>query len=180
MKVIFLSDIHGSHYYLDKVHKLVNFSNVDCIVLLGDLLYHGPRNPLPKGYDCMAVAELLNQFSDKIIAVRGNCDSEVDQMVLNFDITKDYVIKNINNMNFFITHGHLFSIDDIEKMKDVEVFVHGHYHEPVIEKKENFYIINPNSVSLAKVGKNSFGYMDGGKFCIIDTDGSVVMETDFL
>lgn len=174
MKVLFLSDIHGSLSSLEAVNELYLFESFDKIVLLGDLLYHGPRNPIPLGYDCMGVANYLNKFKDKIIAVRGNCDSEVDQMVLEFDVTKDYVEMELNGKSFFITHGHLFDKDNLPNIDKEIVFIHGHYHVPIIENINNFTILNPSSITLPKKGLKSFGILDGDEFKIININNEIV------
>lgn len=179
MKILFMSDIHGSYDAIETINKLISFEELDKIVLLGDLLYHGPRNPLPKGYDCMAVANCLNKHKNKIIAVRGNCDSEVDQMVLEFDIMKDYLEVDLNGLKFFITHGHLFDQSSLPNKK-FDVFIHGHYHIPVIEDYDNKFIINPSSIALPKEGERSFGILEDTVFSIIDLEGNVVRTKDLI
>ena len=111
MKWMIISDIHGSLDDLKKVIDIFGEEKMDRMILLGDLLYHGPRNPLPKGYQPKEVAILLNQYKDKIIAVRGNCDAEVDQMVLDFPMRADYSELYIDGHHFFMTHGHLYDED---------------------------------------------------------------------
>lgn len=177
MRVLFLSDIHGSFKFLSDVDALYSFNSFDKIILLGDLLYHGPRNPLPEGYDCMETAMLLNKYSHNILAVRGNCDSEVDQMVLDFNITSDFIEIALNGFDFFITHGHLYDSDSLPN-RNFDVFVHGHYHVPMLEKKELHTIINPSSVSLPKQGERSFGVLEGSIFKIINCYDEVVLEKD--
>ena len=108
MKLFIISDIHGSLYYLKKVMEIFGKENYDKLVILGDELYHGPRNPLPKDYSPKEVIEILNKYKDKIIAVRGNCDSEVDQMVLSYPIMSDYSMIYLGNKRVFLTHGHIY------------------------------------------------------------------------
>ena len=107
MKFLVASDIHGDKFWCQKIIDKFNEEKADKLVLLGDLLYHGPRNNLPEHYEPKKVIEMLNNIADKIIAVRGNCDTEVDQMVLNFPITSDYNILDLNGIRFFQTHGHI-------------------------------------------------------------------------
>ena len=113
MKIFFVSDIHGSLYYLKEAMKLYEEEKANYIVLLGDVLYHGPRNPLPKDYNPEAVANLLNEHKDKIIAVRGNCDSEMDQILIKYPMMSDYSIILYNNRRIFLTHGHIYKMRKI-------------------------------------------------------------------
>lgn len=148
MKLLFASDIHGSYYYTKLLIEHFEEENADKLILLGDILYHGPRNPLTKEYNPAKVADILNEYKDKIICVRGNCDSEVDQMVLQFPISADYNQFVIDGYSFFITHGHLFD-ESILTASDKNIFVFGHIHLPVLEKK-HVYLLNPGSISLPK------------------------------
>ncbi len=166
MKVMFISDIHGSYYYAKKAIEIFEEQQFDQLVILGDVLYHGPRNPLTKEYDCMKVAELLNQYASKIIAVRGNCDSEVDQMVLDFDVTKSYVEKTYNGIQFFFTHGHLYNEELLPDIEKGTVLMYGHFHVPLAKKENDIYICNPSSISLPKEGTNSYGVLEGTIFTI--------------
>lgn len=144
MKVIIASDIHGSLKYTKKLDELIQKEKPDKIILLGDLLYHGARNSLPEEYSTMEVTNILNKYADIIIAVRGNCDSEVDNTVTNFDISKDYKEIELDNNKIIITHGHLNSwLLDI--IKDKLVF-QGHTH---VYNLEGQYI-NPGSVGLPR------------------------------
>ncbi len=147
MKLIIASDIHGSLRYTKKLEELINKENPDKVVLLGDLLYHGARNALPEEYSTIEVANILNKYSDKIIAVRGNCDSEVDNMVTNFDIMSDYKSLDVDGTNVYITHGHL--IDKYEHLFQDEYLITGHTHVYNLEGKH----LNPGSVGIPKVNK---------------------------
>ncbi len=147
MKLIIASDIHGSLRYTKKIEELINKENPDKIVLLGDLLYHGARNALPEEYSTIEVANILNKYSEKIVAVRGNCDSEVDNMVTNFDIMSDYKSLDVDGTNVYITHGHL--IDKYEHLFQDEYLISGHTHVYNLEGKH----LNPGSVGIPKVNK---------------------------
>lgn len=145
MKLIIASDIHGSLKYTNKLEELINKENPDTIILLGDLLYHGARNALPEEYSTMEVANILNKYSDKIVAVRGNCDSEVDNMVTNFDIMSDYKSIDIDGTLFYITHGHL--INKYDHLFQNNYLISGHTHIYNLEGKH----LNPGSVGIPKL-----------------------------
>lgn len=179
MKIIFISDIHGSYTYLKKAIAIFEKEQADRLVILGDVLYHGPRNPLPEGYDCIKVANLLNQYSDKIIAVRGNCDAEVDQMLLNFDSSQDYQILDVDGHHFFFTHGHIYDSENLPKLKPGDIFVHGHFHKPMAKKQGDIYILNPSSISLAKEGVNSYGIYENSVFTIKDFNNNEYKTIQF-
>ena len=118
MKIIVISDIHGSLFYMNKIKEIIDKSNVDKIVLLGDLYYHGPRNPLTQEYNPQQVANILNSYKDKILCVRGNCDAQVDEMISEFKFN-DNVKLDINGKRFFFTHGHKYNIDNLPDNIDV-------------------------------------------------------------
>lgn len=169
MKLFFISDIHGSLYYLEKVLKIYEEENADYLVILGDELYHGARNPLPEGYNPKGVTELLNKYMDKIIAVRGNCDSEVDEMVLDFPIMSTYSSILYDNKRLFLTHGHIYGEDNLPKLSSGDVLIYGHTHIPVAKKKDDIFIINPGSIALPKDGNpNSYGVLENNIFEIKD------------
>lgn len=147
MKLVIASDIHGSLKYTKKLEELINKINPDKIILLGDLLYHGARNDLPYEYSTMEVANILNKYSDRIIAVRGNCDSEVDNMVTNFNIMSDYKSIDIDGLTFYITHGHL--INKYETLFKDNYLISGHTHVYNLEGKR----LNPGSVGIPKINK---------------------------
>ncbi len=158
MKIFVASDIHGSLYYANEMISAFLREGADKLLLLGDLLYHGPRNPLTKDYNPAEVATLLNSYSDKILAVRGNCDSEVDQMILNFPILADYALLPIGKTTVFMTHGHLFNLENPPKIGKGDILLHGHTHVPVAIKTDSFTYLNPGSISLPKEDSNH-GYM---------------------
>lgn len=177
MKLFFISDIHGSVYYLNKALERFEKEQADYLVILGDLLYHGARNPLPKEYEPKKVIELLNSLSDRIISVRGNCDSEVDQMVLDFPIMADYSTIFYEGKRLFLTHGHIYNEGNMPKLKDGDVFIHGHTHIPKAEKLDNIFFINPGSITLPKENNpHTYGILEGDVFTIKELDGSVFKE----
>ena len=149
----------------------------DKLLILGDILYHGPRNDLPKGYAPKEVIEMLNAISDKILCVRGNCDTEVDQMVLNFPILADYAVLTYENCLIYATHGHNFNNDKLPPLKPEDILLHGHTHVPVCEKFATHTYINPGSVSIPKEG-SAHGYMtfEDGIFLWKNLQGEVYKE----
>lgn len=169
MKIAFISDVHGVPSTLEAALKNADELGAEKIALLGDLLYHGPRNGVPNFYDPVKVAELLNERASQIIAVRGNCDAEVDQMMLKFPIMADYQILEAGSETFFLTHGHLFNEWKLPPIGIGTVMVNGHTH--IAEKKTlpcGLKLFNPGSVSLPKGGTpRSFGFYDGSDYSIL-------------
>jgi len=171
MKYLVCSDIHGS---LSVVEKLVeNFEkfNCDMIILLGDIVYHGPRNPIPESYNPKKVVEKLNIFADKIMACRGNCDSEVDQMLLNFPIMSDMNLIYDNGIKIIASHGHIYSPEKLPPMKKGNIFLCGHTHiHEIYENKDGIIICNPGSPTLPKNNsKSGFVFLecfDNGEYKI--------------
>ncbi|MCM1546649.1 MAG: phosphodiesterase [Clostridiales bacterium] len=162
MKLFIASDIHGSAVWCKKMLEAFWHENADKLVLLGDILYHGPRNPLPDGYAPKEVFEMLNPLSDKILAVRGNCDSEVDQMVLAFNISSDYAEIFDGETKIALSHGHR----PVPPLGKGDVYITGHTHVPLnVTEKEGYLHLNPGSVSLPKEN-SAHGYIvyENGKF----------------
>lgn len=150
-KIIIASDIHGSAYWCRELLSAFQFEGADKLVLLGDLLYHGPRNDFPDEYSPRQVFDMLNVIKDKILCVRGNCDSEVDQMVLEFPIMADYALMDVNGKTLFLTHGHLFNADMPPLLKAGDLLLNGHFHTPYHREMEGGAIYaNCGSVSLPK------------------------------
>ncbi len=168
MKILFFSDIHGIAANLEKLYKHADTLKPDCMALLGDALYHGPRNGVPDQYDPNPVADLLNSRKDQIVAVRGNCDSEVDQMLLEFPIMADFTQIITENKRFFLTHGHIWNEARQPSVPAGTVIAHGHTHIPVNKQLENgLTIFNPGSISLPKNGHpKTFGFFDGSELTV--------------
>lgn len=175
MKWFIASDIHGSEYYTKQMIAAFEAEKADRILLLGDILYHGPRNDLPRDYAPKAVIDILNNYSDKILCVRGNCDTEVDQMVLDFPILADYAVICEGSCLIYATHGHKFNCDNLPPIKRNDILLHGHTHVPVYIKNDNYTYINPGSVSIPKENSHH-GYMTlcDGVFLWKDFDGNVI------
>ncbi len=183
MKYLIASDIHGSAPATRLLLERMEEERADRLVLLGDLLAHGPRNGLPHGYAPMEVAELLNSHKDAIVAVRGNCDAEVDQMVLEFPCMADYaVLEAVSGISFFLTHGHLWSPESLPPLAKESVFVSGHTHIKELERRNGAVILNPGSISLPKDGSASFALACEDMLSLRSLDGQVTKELslDFL
>ena len=163
MRILFLSDIHGVPSTLERALASADALGYDRIALLGDLLYHGPRNGVPSFYDPEKVAKILNGLKDKIVAVRGNCDAEVDQLLFDFPMMADYALMDAGSETFFLTHGHLWNEHRLPPVGLGTVLAHGHTHVPELKRLEcGLSIFNPGSISLPKGGSAcSFGYFDG-------------------
>ncbi|MDT3427209.1 putative phosphoesterase [Paenibacillus forsythiae] len=175
MKLMFISDIHGSLHWLKRALEKYAEEKPDGLVILGDFMYHGPRNPLPDGYDPKAVAQELNAIKRQITAVRGNCDSEVDQMLLDFPMMGDYTQILYEGRRIFATHGHGFSIDKLPELGEGDLFIQGHTHVPVADIKEGVYVLNPGSISLPKENNpNSYGILAGGEFTVKSFGGETL------
>ena len=158
MKWLIASDIHGSALYCRQLIDAYHREQADRMILLGDLLYHGPRNDLPEGYAPKEAIELLNALKDDVFCVRGNCEAEVDQMVLQFPVMADYALLSLGTRNVFITHGHLFNNDHLPPMHEGDILLHGHTHVSVCEDHGKYVYMNPGSVSLPK-NDTPRGYM---------------------
>lgn len=177
MKLFIVSDIHGSAYYCRKMIEAFRSEKADKMLLLGDILYHGPRNDLPKEYVPKEVISLLNPLKELIICVRGNCEAEVDQMVLDFPCMADYAYLNIDGVNIFATHGHIFGEENPPKLNKLDVLLCGHTHVPKCAEYENFIYMNPGSVSIPKENSHH-GYMifEKRRFTWKDFDGNMKNE----
>ncbi|MBR5561821.1 MAG: phosphodiesterase [Clostridia bacterium] len=179
MKYLIASDIHGSEFYCRKLIEAYKNENADRLVLLGDILYHGPRNDLPEGYAPKKVIEILNAMKNEILCVRGNCDTEVDQMVLDFPILADYAILTAGDKLVYVTHGHNFNEINLPPIQNGDILLHGHTHVPKCIQHESYVYLNPGSVSIPK--ENSWhGYMilEGGRFIWKDFDRKEMMNYD--
>jgi putative phosphoesterase len=157
-KLLIASDIHGSAYYCEKLMERIKEENADRILLLGDLLYHGPRNDLPRDYAPKRVIEMLNSLTGDLLCVRGNCDTEVDQMVLNFPIMAEYAFVAVGNEKLFVTHGHHHGEKTPPPLRKGDILLCGHTHIPACNEYEDFTYMNPGSVAIPKKGSR-YSYM---------------------
>ncbi|WP_037571581.1 phosphodiesterase [Spirochaeta cellobiosiphila] len=175
-KLMFISDIHGSEYYFKKALEIYKKEIPYKLIVLGDILYHGPRNPLPEGYNPKEVIELINPLKNDIISVRGNCEAEVDQMVLDFPILGDYHILDFDDHEFFLTHGHLYNNEPSPLCKKETIFCQGHTHIPMIDMKNTIVHFNPGSITLPKDGHpNTYGIYENNTITIKKLDGHEYM-----
>ena len=158
MKLMIASDIHGSAKYCRQLLEAYEREKADRMLLLGDILYHGPRNDLPEGYDPKQVIAMLNEKKNEIFAVRGNCEAEVDQVVLEFPVLADYALLPYKDHMIYITHGHIYHKDHLPPMKPGDILLHGHTHIPACERFDDYVYLNPGSVALPKNGTPR-GYM---------------------
>ena len=181
MKLVIASDIHGDLVSMNEVLAAYKNEGAERLLLLGDLLYHGPRNDLPESYDPKGVIELLNSNKDVILAVRGNCDTEVDQMVLSFPILADYAYLSLDGIGVFATHGHHHNTLTPPPLRRGEILLHGHTHVLKCERfgDENYYL-NPGSAALPKEN-NPKTYMvyENRTFTVKDFSGNTVLKKEF-
>ena len=165
MKLLIASDIHGSAYYCGKLLAAWKKEQPDKLLLLGDILYHGPRNDLPKDYAPKQVISMLNDIKEEILCVRGNCEAEVDQMVLEFPVLADYCILYEKDHMIFATHGHIHNEKNVPPLKKGDILLHGHTHVPGVWEHENYVYLNPGSVSIPKEGSaHSYLMLEDGSF----------------
>lgn len=151
MKWMIASDLHGSAYYCRKMLEAFEREGADRLFLLGDLLYHGPRNDLPREYAPKEVIPLLNGKREKLLCVRGNCDAEVDQMVLEFPVLADYAVLPVGQRLIYATHGHIYHVKNLPPLAPGDVLLHGHTHVPAwTEFRQGNLYLNPGSVSIPK------------------------------
>jgi putative phosphoesterase len=175
MKLMIASDLHGSRYYCRQLLDAFSAEQADRLLLLGDILYHGPRNDLPKDYAPKEVLTMLNKIQDRIFCVRGNCDTEVDQMVLEFPILADYCLLPVGNRLIYATHGHNHNLQSLPPLQYGDILLHGHTHVPAWESfgDGNLYL-NPGSVSIPKMNSsNSYMVLEDGAFYWKTLDGTV-------
>ena len=170
MKWMIASDIHGSAYYCRELFAAFERESANKLLLLGDVLYHGPRNDLPKAYAPKEVIELLNSVKNELLCIRGNCDTEVDQMVLDFPILADYALIEADGVRIFATHGHKFNLENLPPIKSGDVLLHGHTHvRAMVEFGDKNLYVNPGSPSIPKENTpRGCALFDGGKFTFID------------
>lgn len=183
MKLLIASDLHGSASMAQKMVDVFKEEQADYLFLLGDTLYHGPRNPLPEGYNPAEVIEILNAMSDRIISIRGNCDSEVDQKMLKFPLTADYQVFPLEGRKLFATHGHLFDpTPDLSQTPDYlvagDIFAFGHVHLPFLEVNEKgVLVLNPGSLTIPRGGHPAtYAVMTGSEIQIKTLDGKVYRD----
>ena len=178
MKWMIASDLHGSAYYCRKMLEAFEREGADRLFLLGDLLYHGPRNDLPREYAPKEVIPLLNGKKEKLLCVRGNCDAEVDQMVLEFPVLADYAVLPVGQRLIYATHGHIYHVKNLPPLAPGDVLLHGHTHVPAWTEfgQGNLYL-NPGSVSIPKVNSpHSYMTLEGNTMQWKELESSAVFH----
>lgn len=177
MKLMIASDIHGSAYFCRALLAAYEREGADKLVLLGDILYHGPRNDLPLEYDPKAVIALLGEYKNDVLCVRGNCDSDVDQMVLPFPIMADYAVLYAGGRLIYATHGHVYNNANLPPLSTEDILLHGHTHVPAFEEYPTHTYVNPGSVSIPKEGSpHSYLLLTDEGFTWKDLDGGVYKQ----
>lgn len=175
MKILIASDIHGSAYYTELLIKCFTDSKADLLVLLGDIFNHGPRNPFPQDYAPLKVADLLNSVKDKLMVVKGNCDSEVDIMIAQFDFA-DFSQIFADGNKISLTHGHKFNIDNMPANAG-DIMFYGHFHTGFIKKCGSTIVVNTGSVALPKDDHHSYVLLDNGVINLIDINSGKTLMT---
>ena len=179
MKILIASDIHGSAYYCRKLLEALDREGAPRMLLLGDILYHGPRNDLPEEYAPKQVISMLNPLKDRVVSVRGNCEAEVDQMVLDFPVLADYCLMPVGERMMYCTHGHIYNEENLPPMMPGDVLLYGHTHIPRAELCGDKWMLNPGSVSIPKGGSvQSYAVLENGTFTVKDMDGREIMRAD--
>lgn len=175
IKILVFSDIHGSYFYAKEIEKVIQREYPDKIILLGDLYYHGPRNSLSEEYDPIKVADILNKYVDRIIAVKGNCDAEVDEMISKFKLEEQLIIE-IANKRAFISHGHKYNKDSLPE-DNFQIMFCGHTHVSEIIEIDGKLFVNPGSLSLPKDSHNSYCLIDDNKIMIKDIVDDAIIDS---
>lgn len=175
MKFLIASDIHGSAYYCRLLLDKIKQEKADRILILGDILYHGPRNDLPREYAPKEVIAMLNPLKNKLLCVRGNCDTEVDQMVLDFPVLADYAVIPAGDRLIYATHGHNYNENNLPPICNGDILLNGHTHVPKCIEHENFIYMNSGSVSIPKENSaHSYMILENGEFLWKDLESGEV------
>ncbi len=175
MKIIIASDLHGSAYYAQKLMDICYKEDADKLILLGDIYNHGPRNALPKDYEPMKVAEILNGVKENLIVIKGNCDSEVDTMISEFDFVQDMVILS-GNKTIYLSHGHVYNKDKMPK-SNYNAIIYGHFHTGFIERQGEVVVANAGSLSIPKNGTpNSYIVLENDTIILKDLERNEIAK----
>ncbi len=180
MNYLVISDLHGSRDGAALFEEAYRLHQPDAVLCLGDILYHGPRNPVPEHHDPGEVARILNQYADRIIAVRGNCEAEVDGMLLNFPFASEANSFLLGNRRIFMTHGHIYGPDHIPPLRRGDALLYGHTHIPVAEEKDGIFVLNPGSTTFPKNGSpKSYGLLTDTSFTVYNTSHEAFLNCIF-
>ena len=177
MQYLLVSDIHGDFNELEFIINKFNELKCENIICLGDFLYHGPRNDLPNNYAPKKVIEAINPYADKILCIKGNCEAEVDQMVLNFKLNKELSL-TLFNRNFYLVHGH--HLDELKNISEDTIVLHGHTHIFGVYKKDGITFINPGSISIPRNGlPKTYALIDEKGIKILDKNDNILLKFDY-
>ena len=177
MRLMIASDIHGSAKWCERLLEAWKRERPERLVLLGDLLYHGPRNDLPEGYAPKEVIAMLNEIAPHLLCVRGNCEAEVDQMVLSFPVMADYCVLLVDGHSIYVTHGHVYNEDNPPPLQPGDILLCGHTHIPCCHRHEDFIYVNPGSVSIPKQNTpHSYIMLEDGRMVWKDLDGREFLQ----
>lgn len=177
MKIFIASDIHGSALYTKKAIECFKSEKADLMVLLGDIYNHGPRNPFPKEYKPNTVATILNDIKQNLIVIKGNCDSQVDTLISEFDFIEDMCVIS-GEKRILLTHGHVYNKDNLPSTK-FDAIIYGHFHTGFIERQGNIVFANAGSVSLPKNNTpSSYIILENGSITLKDIDGKEIDKID--
>lgn len=180
MKYLVISDIHGDLHGAEIMDHAFHYHSCDSILCLGDILYHGPRNDLPETYAPKKVIPIMNSYKNRMIAIRGNCDAEVDQMVLEFPCMADYSELFLGSRKVFMSHGHIYSPDHVPSLNQNDIFLSGHTHIPTAFEKNGIWLLNPGSPSLPKGGHpKTYGILDEKGFTVYTEGHEEYMHASF-
>ncbi|MCH5159977.1 MAG: phosphodiesterase [Clostridiales bacterium] len=168
MKLFVATDVHGSAYWAKRIVEEFKRSKSDVLILLGDVYNHGPRNPFPRDYAPMKVAETFNGIADKVVAVKGNCDSEVDEMISEFPFVPQVIVP-CNGRRLYFTHGHVYNKDNLPTLSHGDILFYGHFHRNEIVEANGVICVNVSSASLPK---------DRAAYCIVEDDGVTLCALD--
>ncbi len=178
MKILIAADIHGSQFYMQKLAERFDIERADQMILLGDIYNHGPRNPLPQGYNPMEVAKILNGMTDKLTVLKGNCDSDVDTLISEFDFVAEAVVFS-GNTKIFLQHGDRYNLDRLPRNAG-DVFIYGHFHTGFIKREGDLIVANCGSVSLPKENTpRSYIVLENSIMKLKDLEGNVLAEKEF-
>ena len=178
MKYLIVSDIHGSKFYTEKLLKIIETEKPDKIINLGDFYYHGPRNPLPEEYNPMEVSKIFNSLKDKLIAIKGNCDAEVDEMISEFKFKNSYIF-SVSGKKVFASHGQKYNIDNYPN-QDFDIMLYGHFHTGFIKQENNKIFANPGSLSLPKNNTpRSYLIINNNEITLKDIENNIIQNIKF-
>ena len=173
MKFLIASDLHGSYYYAQKLIDAFNKEKADKLIILGDIFNHGPRNPLPKDYAPMEVAKVLNGIKDKLLVIKGNCDSQVDTMISEFDFIENACVV-VGDKTAFLTHGHVYNENAMPKTQ-FDMIIYGHFHTGFIKENNGIIIANAGSLSIPKGNTvNSYLTLTESEITLKDINGDLI------